>query len=72
MTDALEYHKGTVSSGGRPITNVRFADESDGIAEEEEELKKKKKRVERLNIASTAYSMEISAEKTKQMTKKHQ
>ena len=72
MTDALEDHKGIVSAGGRTITDLRFADDINGLAEEEEELKKKKKRVERPNIASTAYSMEISAEKTKQMTKKHQ
>ena len=38
MTDALEDHEGTVSSGGRTITNVCFADYIDGLAEEEEEL----------------------------------
>ena len=27
MTDALEYHEGTVSIGGRTITNLRFADD---------------------------------------------
>ena len=27
MTDALEDHEGTVSFGGRTITNLRFADE---------------------------------------------
>ena len=37
----------------------------DGLAEEEEELEKL---VERLDKASTAYGMEISAEKTKLMT----
>ena len=30
MTDALEDHEGTVSSGGRTITNLRFADDIDG------------------------------------------
>ena len=65
MTDALEGHEGTVSIGGRTITNLRFADDTDGIAEEEEELAKL---VERLDKASTAYGMEISAEKTKLMT----
>ena len=30
MTDALEDHKGTVSIGGRTITNLRFADDIDG------------------------------------------
>ena len=65
MTDALEDHEGTVSIGGRTITNLRFADDIDGIAGEEEELAKS---VERLDKASTAYGMEISAEKTKLMT----
>ena len=32
MTDALEDHEGTVSFGGRAITNVRFADYIDGLA----------------------------------------
>ena len=64
MTDALEGHEGTVSFGGRTITNFRFADDIDGLAGEEEELAKL---VERLNKASTAYGMGISAEKTKMM-----
>ncbi|WP_419633477.1 hypothetical protein, partial [Thiolapillus sp.] len=65
MTDALEDHEGTVSIGGRTITNLRFADDIDGLAGEEEELANL---VERLDKASTAYSMEISAERTKLMT----
>ena len=40
MTDALEDHEGTVSIGGRTITNLRFADDIDGLAEEKEELAK--------------------------------
>ena len=51
--------------GGRTITNLRFADDIDGLAAEEEELANL---VERLDKASTAYGMEISAEKTKLMT----
>ena len=46
----LEDHEGTVSIGGRTITNLRFADEIDGLAGEEEELAKL---VERLDEAST-------------------
>ena len=38
MTDALEDNEGTVSIGGRTITNLRFADDIDGLAGEEEEL----------------------------------
>ena len=64
MTDALEDHEGTVSIGGRTITNVRFADDFDGSAGEEELANL----VERLDKASTGYGMEISAEKTKLMT----
>ena len=40
MTDALEDHEGTVIIGGRTITNLRFADDPDGLAGEEEELAK--------------------------------
>ena len=65
MTDALEDREGTVSTGGRTIANLRFADHIDGLAEEEEELANL---IERLDKASTAYGMEISAEKTKLMT----
>ena len=38
MTDALEDNGGTVSIGGDTITNLRFADDIDGLAEEEEEM----------------------------------
>ena len=38
MKDALEDHEGTVSTGGRTITNLRFADDIDGLTGEEEEL----------------------------------
>ena len=67
MTDALEDHEGTVSIGGRTITNLRFADDIDdidGLAGEEELANS----VERLDKASTAYGMEVSTEKTKLMT----
>ena len=47
------------------VTNLRFADDIDGLAGEEEELANL---VEHLDKASTAYGMEISAEKTKLMT----
>ena len=33
MTDALDDHEGTVSIGGRPITNFRFSDDIDGEQE---------------------------------------
>ena len=65
MTNALEDHEGTLSIGGRTITNLRFADDIDGLAGEEEELAKS---VQRLHKVTTDYGMEISAEKTKLMT----
>ena len=65
MTDALEDHEGTVSISGRTITNLRFADDIDGLAGEEEELASL---IQRLDKVSTVYGMEISAEKTKLLT----
>ena len=65
MTDAMEGHEGTVGIRGRTVTNLRFADDIDGLAGEEEELANL---VQRLDKACTAYGMEISAEKTKLMT----
>ena len=40
MTDALEEHEGTVSIGGRTVTNLCFANDIDGSAGEQEELAK--------------------------------
>ena len=59
-SDALEEHDGKVS---RNITNLRFADDIDAVAEEELEAL-----VESLDKTCTRYKMEISAEKTKLMT----
>ena len=53
-----------VSTGGRTITNLRFADGIDGLAGEEELANL----IKCLGKTSTAYDMEISAEKTKLMT----
>ena len=36
MTDTLEDHEDTVSTGGKTITYLRFADDIDGLAGEEE------------------------------------
>ena len=65
MTDALQEHEGTVSIGGRTVTNLRFADDIDGLAGREEELKSL---VERIDKTSKDYGMEINAQKTKLMT----
>ena len=64
MSDALEEHDGKVSLSGRNITNLRFADDMDALAEEEQELEAL---VEK-DKTCTRYKMEISAEKTKLMT----
>ena len=61
MSDALEEHDGKVSIGGRNITNLRFADDIDALAEEEQELEAL---VESLDKTCTRYKMEINAEKT--------
>ena len=65
MSDALEKHDGKVSIGGRNITNLRFADDIDALAEEDQELEAL---VESLDKICTRYKMEISTEKTKLMT----
>ena len=62
MTDALEEHDGTVSICGRNITNLRFSDEIDTLAEKEQEVEAL---VESLDKTCTMYKMEISADKTK-------
>ena len=51
MTDVLEDHEGTVSIGGRIITNLCFANNIDGLAGEEGLAKL----VERLDKASMAW-----------------
>ena len=65
MTDALEDHQGTVSIGGRTITNLRFADDIDGLAGKEEEIASL---LDRLDKISAAFGMEISVEKSKLRT----
>ena len=65
MTDALEEHDGKVSIGGRNITNLRFADDIDALAEEEQQLEVQ---VESLDKTCSRYKMEISAETSFFMT----
>ena len=65
MTLALGNNNGTISIGGRQITNLRFADDIDAITGEEDELTTL---VHNLDTAATKFGMEISAEKTKIMT----
>ena len=65
MSDALEEHDGKISIGGRNITNLRFADDIDAVAEKEQELEAL---VRSLDKTCSRYKMEISAEKTKLIT----
>ena len=65
VTHALENYNGTISIVGRQITNLRFADDIDGITGEEDELTKL---VHNLDTTATKFGMEISAEKTKIIT----
>ena len=58
-----EVYESTVLTGGRTISNLCFADNIDCLAREEEKLAKLA-----ACLASTAYGMEISVEKTKLMT----
>ena len=61
MIDALEEHHGTVRTGGRVVTNLRFADDINGLAEEDEELSNL---VNRLGKTTSRYSMEKSRKDT--------
>ena len=63
--NALKDLEGTVSNGGRTVTNFRFANDIGSLVGVEEELAKL---FERLDKASIAYSMGISTEKTRLMT----
>ena len=65
MSDAIKEHDEKVSICGRNITNLRFADDIDALAEDEQELEAL---AESLNKTCTRYKMEISAEKTKLKT----
>ena len=65
MAGPLEDHARKVSIGVMTITNLRFADDIDGLAGQNQELVKL---VNYLEEASTAYGMQINAVKTQLMT----
>ena len=64
MCEALDDHEGSVSSGGRLITNFRFTDDIVVNAEEEDAGVL----IDRLDRTTTRYNMEIGPDKTKVMT----
>ena len=67
MNDASHNHvyMGTVNIGGRIITNLRFADDIDGLAGSEYELNSLNRKID---FTSCAYGMDINATKTQIMT----
>ena len=67
MCEALDDHEGSVSIGGRLITNFRFADDIVVNAEEEEE-EETGILIDRFDRTTTRYKMEIGPDKTKVMT----
>ena len=64
MCEALNGNEGSVSTGGRLITNFHLADDIVMSAEEEEAGVL----VDRLDTTTTRYKMEIGPDKTKVMT----
>ena len=65
MADALDGYVGTVSIGGRKLTNFGFADDIDGLVGSKKEPRQP---VGRIGRASKDFGMKISVEKTKLMT----
>ena len=66
VCEALDDHEGSVSIGGRLITNLCFANDIVVNAEEEEE--EAIVLIDRLDRTTTRYKMEIGPDKTKVMT----
>jgi len=65
MSEALETFKGTVSVGGRSISNLRFADDIDLMAGSRKELGEL---TSLLDKTCNDYGMEISTDKSKVMS----
>ena len=65
MCEDLDGHEGSVSIGGRLITNFRFANDIVVNAEEEEEAGVL---IDRLDRTTTRYKMEMGPDQTKVMT----
>ena len=65
MCEALDDHEGSVSIGGRLITNFRLTDDIVVNAEEEE---KAGVLIDHLDKTTARYKMEIGPDKTKVMT----
>ena len=64
MMEALDSFEGSVSIGGRTVTNLRFPDDIDLVAGQAEELSTLTRRLEE---SAKQLGMQISAEKSKVM-----
>ena len=64
MNDALDNHVGLVNIGGKIITNLRFADDIDGLAGSESELANL---IKIIDNTARAYRMEINSTNTQIM-----
>ena len=64
MLETLENHHTSISIGGRPICNLRFADDIDLMAGTNDELQSL---TNKLTSRAAAFGMEVSAEKSKVM-----
>ena len=64
LTESLHGHHSSISINGRPICNLRFADDIDLMAGTEQELQEL---TNRLTDRAGAYGMEVSTEKSKVM-----
>ena len=64
MDNALHSHNDTIKMNGRLITDLRFADDIDGIAGSEEELVSLKNKI---SLEASKFGMEINPTKTKLM-----
>ena len=62
MQETLSDHNTSISIGGRPLCNLRFADDIDLLAGSSKELQEL---TDKLADRSGAYGMEISSEKSK-------
>jgi len=64
MTETLQNHHTSISIGGRPLCNLRFADDIDLMGGSKQELQNL---TDRLSDRVSAYGMEVSTKKSKIM-----
>ena len=62
MSETQSNYSSSISVGGRPLWNLKFADDIDLLAGTNEELQEL---TDKLSRSATRYGMEISTEKVK-------